>query len=97
LRRGTPGRGRFPVEYQDRPREEATHLRSGRHPAVPADRPVHLYLLIDRFTEPFSVTLLSQPREDGYAKADTFIVGEKLRLPAPFDLTIDTSTLPLPR
>jgi hypothetical protein len=26
----------------------------------------------------------------------TVTAGEKLRLPAPFDLTLDTSTLPLP-
>jgi hypothetical protein len=66
-------------------------------PRICARAGIPLYLLIDRFTEPFSVTLLSQPRDDGDAKADTVIVGEKLRLPAPFDVTIDTSTLPLPR
>jgi Uma2 family endonuclease len=66
-------------------------------PRVCARAGVPLYLLVDRFTEPFSVTVLSKPRADGYAKTDAMIVGEKLHIPGPFDFTLDTSTFPLPR
>jgi hypothetical protein len=38
----------------------------------------------------------TQPGKDGYAKVTTVTAGEKLQLPAPFDFTLDTSTLPLP-
>lgn len=57
---------------------------------------VPLYLLIDRFTDPLTVTVQSGPGEDGYARTDVAVHGEKLRIPAPFDLTLDTSSLPLP-
>jgi hypothetical protein len=42
------------------------------------------------------VSLHSKPAADGYAKVTTVTAGEKLRLPAPFDLALDTSSLPLP-
>jgi Uma2 family endonuclease len=58
---------------------------------------VPLYLLIDRFTEPLSVTLLSQPGPDGYITSTTVRQGNKLALPEPFGITLDTATLPLPQ
>jgi Uma2 family endonuclease len=58
---------------------------------------VPLYLLIDRFTEPISLTILSKPGADGYAKTDTVAFGEKLHLPSPFEFTLDTSGIPVPR
>jgi Uma2 family endonuclease len=58
---------------------------------------IPLYLLVDRFTNPLSVTLYSEPGNEGYATASTVSFGEKLRIPAPFDITLDTSALPLPR
>ncbi|HEY1821741.1 MAG TPA: Uma2 family endonuclease [Trebonia sp.] len=57
---------------------------------------IPLYLLVDRFTKPVTISLHSEPGANGYAKVNTVTVGEKLRLPAPFDLTLDTSSLPLP-
>jgi Uma2 family endonuclease len=57
---------------------------------------VPLYLLVDRFTKPVTVSLFSDPGEDGYTKLETVNVGGKLSVPAPFDVTLDTSTLPLP-
>jgi Uma2 family endonuclease len=57
---------------------------------------IPLYLLVDRFTKPMTLSLLSKPGPKGYAKVKTIDAGEKLRLPAPFDLILDTSSLPLP-
>lgn len=58
---------------------------------------VPLYLLIDRFTQPLTITIFSKPGEDGYTARDTAAFGEKLRLPAPFQFTLDTSDIPIPR
>ena len=58
---------------------------------------VPFYLLVDRFTDPLSVSLYSEPADKGYATITTVDVGEKLHLPDPFGITLDTSALPLPR
>lgn len=58
---------------------------------------IPFYLLIDRLAAPPAITLFSEPGKDGYAKADSVPFGGKLYLPEPFDLTLDTGTLPLPR
>jgi Uma2 family endonuclease len=58
---------------------------------------VPLYLLIDRFSTPMTVSLFSEPGEKGYARLETVNVGEKLRIPAPFDVMLDTASLPSPR
>jgi Uma2 family endonuclease len=57
---------------------------------------IPLYLLVDRFTKPVTISLHSEPGANGYAKVKTVTAGEKLRVPAPFGLTLDTSSLPLP-
>jgi Uma2 family endonuclease len=57
---------------------------------------VPLYLLADRFTKPITISLFSEPGESGYTKIETVNVGQKLSIPAPFDIALDTSTLPLP-
>jgi Uma2 family endonuclease len=57
---------------------------------------IPLYLLVDRFTRPVTISLHSEPGAHGYAKVTTVTAGEKLQVPAPFDLTLDTSSLPLP-
>lgn len=54
---------------------------------------VPLYLLVDPVESPTSVTLFSEPGEDGYRAATRVLTGEKLPLPAPFDLTLDTAML----
>jgi Uma2 family endonuclease len=55
---------------------------------------VPLYLLVDRFTNPMTVSLFSEPSARGYARVEPVSVGGKLRLPEPFDVTLDTASLP---
>jgi Uma2 family endonuclease len=57
---------------------------------------VPLYLLVDRFSAPMTVSLFSEPCDGGYARLETVNVGEKLRISAPFDVTLDTGSLPSP-
>jgi Uma2 family endonuclease len=57
---------------------------------------IPLYLLVDRFTKPVRISLHSRPGKDGSTDVTTVAAGEKLRLPAPFNLTLDTASLPLP-
>ena len=57
---------------------------------------IPLYLLVDRFTKPVTISLHREPGANGYARVKTVTAGEKIRLPAPFDLHLDTSSLPLP-
>lgn len=73
-------------------------LRADREvkPRVCAQAGIPLYLLVDRFTKPLTISLCSAPGSDGYGKVETVVTGEKLQVPAPFDLTLDTSSLPLP-
>jgi hypothetical protein len=50
-------------------------------------------------SEPVSVTLLSGPGAHGYGTTETIPAGPgggKLHIPAPFDITVDTSTTPTP-
>jgi Uma2 family endonuclease len=76
----------------------ASSVRTDREvkPRAYALAGIPLYLLVDRFTKPVTVWLHSEPGANGYAKVKTVIVGEKLRIPAPVDLTLDTSSLPVP-
>jgi len=58
---------------------------------------IPLYLLVDRFTQPMTVSLMSEPGEQGYRKVETVHAGPgggKLLVPEPFGITIDASTLP---
>jgi Uma2 family endonuclease len=58
---------------------------------------IPLYLLVDRFTQPMTITLMSEPGEQGYRRIETVHAGPDggtLVVPAPFDITIDASTLP---
>nr|WP_026118294.1 Uma2 family endonuclease [Nocardiopsis salina] len=62
-----------------------------------AHAPVPLYLLIDAWDETGpSVTLYEQPGNGRYNQATTVSFGEKLTLPEPFDVDLDTSRFPLP-
>jgi Uma2 family endonuclease len=54
---------------------------------------VPLYLLIDKLAAPPSVTLFTEPREDGYRGRETAGAGQPLRLPDPFSLSLDTARL----
>lgn len=56
---------------------------------------VPLYLLLDSWhTGRPTATLYGEPKNGMYRVLDTVKYGEELRLPAPFDLTIDTSEFP---
>lgn len=54
---------------------------------------VPLYLLVDPIEEPMSVTLFSDPSEDGYQTLDRVTASDKLWLPEPFALALDTGPL----
>jgi Uma2 family endonuclease len=76
----------------------ASSVRADREvkPRACALAGIPLYLLVDRFTKPVTVWLCSEPGVNGYARVQTVTAGEKLRVPAPVDLTLDTSSLPVP-
>jgi Uma2 family endonuclease len=58
---------------------------------------VPFYLLVDRFAKPVTVSLFSIPGPGGYTEVHAVPVGGKLSIPEPFDITLDTTTLPVPR
>jgi Uma2 family endonuclease len=69
-------------------------------PARCARAGIPLYLLVDRLSNPMSVTLLSEPGEDGYRKSTAVQAGPggtSLNIPAPVELTLEATTLPAPR
>jgi Uma2 family endonuclease len=58
---------------------------------------IPLYLLVDRFTQPETITLMSEPGDQGYRRVETVHAGPgggKLSIPHPIEITIDASTLP---
>ncbi|GAA3727680.1 Uma2 family endonuclease [Spinactinospora alkalitolerans] len=60
-----------------------------------AHGPVPLYLLIDAWDPNGpSVTLYENPRSGRYLHSHTVPFGEKITVPAPFDLELDTSEFP---
>ncbi|WP_191269114.1 Uma2 family endonuclease [Nocardiopsis terrae] len=62
-----------------------------------AHAPIPLYLLVDAWDENGpSVTLYEQPGNGRYNQATTADFGDKIRLPEPFGLEIDTSRFPGP-
>ena len=74
-------------------------LRADREvkPLSCAKAGIPFYLLVDRFAQPMSLTLMSQPSENGYVRAERVTAGPgggKLDIPAPFEITIDAATLP---
>lgn len=54
---------------------------------------IPLYLIIDPFAGPPTVTLLSEPGPDCYAHEQVAAAGQPLRLPPPFGLSLDTARL----
>jgi Uma2 family endonuclease len=60
---------------------------------------VSLYLCVDRFVTPVTVTVMSTPSPDGYQQVTTAAAGPgtgKLALPDPFGIVLDLATLPVP-
>lgn len=85
----TTGRPRLVAEITSQDTVELdrrTKRRGYAHAGVPQ------YLLVDRFEEGCpSVTLLSEPADGRYRRRHTVPFGEKIHLPEPFDLDLDTS------
>lgn len=80
---------------------EVTSPSNARHdrvskPAAYAAAGIPLYLLIDRWVAGGpTITLYGEPQGDVYRVLDVYKFGESVKLPAPFDLEIDTSAFPL--
>jgi Uma2 family endonuclease len=57
---------------------------------------VPLYLVIDIAADPETVTLYSSPRDGRYESSTTVRLGEKLPVPEPFSITLDTAAFQVP-
>ncbi len=65
-------------------------------PAAYATAGIPLYLLIDRWASNGpTATLYGEPKGDVYRPLSTAKFGEAIRLPAPFDVVIDTGESPV--
>ncbi|CAL9474976.1 Uma2 family endonuclease [Streptomyces sp. NPDC048306] len=79
---------------------EVTSKSNARHdriskPAAYATAGIPLYLLVDRWAPGGpTATLYGEPKGDVYRVLSAAKFGDPLTLPAPFDLTIDTSEFP---
>lgn len=75
-------------------RSNARHDRITR-PAACATAGIPLYLLVDRWAPGGpTATLYGEPKGDVYRVLSTAKFGDPLKLPAPFDLVLDTGELP---
>ncbi|MGW7382037.1 Uma2 family endonuclease [Streptomyces sp. NPDC054794] len=75
-------------------RSNARHDRVSK-PAAYAAAGIPLYLLVDRWApDGPTVTLYGEPKGDVYRPLSTAKFGEAIKIPAPFDLVIDTSEFP---
>ncbi|MFG2572719.1 Uma2 family endonuclease [Streptomyces sp. NPDC048481] len=75
-------------------RSDARHDRISK-PAAYASAGIPFYLLVDRWApEGASATLYGEPKGDVYRLLSTAKFGEALKLPAPFDVVIDTAEFP---
>lgn len=76
-------------------RSNARHDRISK-PAAYATAGIPLYLLVDRWApEGPTATLYGEPKGDVYRPLSTAKFGEAIKLPAPFDLSIDTGEFPV--
>ncbi|GAA4998396.1 MULTISPECIES: Uma2 family endonuclease [Streptomyces] len=79
---------------------EVTSKSNARHdriskPAAYATAGIPLYLLVDRWAPGGpTATLYGEPKGDVYRVLSAAKFGDPLKLPAPFDLTIDTGEFP---
>ncbi|MFD4503232.1 Uma2 family endonuclease [Streptomyces sp. NPDC058457] len=80
---------------------EVTSKSNARHdrvskPAAYATAGIPLYLLIDRWAPGGpTATLYGEPKGDVYQVLSSVKFGDPIKLPAPFDLTIDTGEFPV--
>jgi Uma2 family endonuclease len=59
---------------------------------------IPVYLCVDRFVSPATVTAFSEPGPDGYQRQETVQAGPgggKLTVPEPFDVVLDLASLPM--
>ncbi|MFD0139798.1 Uma2 family endonuclease [Streptomyces sp. NPDC127159] len=76
-------------------KSNARHDRVSKPPAY-ATAGIPLYLLIDRWASNGpTATLYGEPKGDVYRPLSTAKFGEAIRLPAPFDVVIDTGEFPV--
>ncbi|MGW1784324.1 Uma2 family endonuclease [Streptomyces sp. NPDC002143] len=79
---------------------EVTSKSNARHdriskPAAYATAGIPLYLLVDRWApEGPTATLYGEPKDDVYRPLSVAKFGEPIKIPAPFDVTIDTGEFP---
>lgn len=76
--------------------EGTSHVNRGEKAHEYARAGVPLYLIVDPTVEPNALVLMSEPvegRRVPYQQVQTVHRGGKLRLPAPFELEIDTEAL----
>ncbi|GIH69256.1 hypothetical protein Mth01_15090 [Sphaerimonospora thailandensis] len=71
----------------------ANSVREDREdkPGIYARGGVPLLLIVDPEAEPRTVSVHTDPSEDGYRTVTRVKMGEELRIPAPVDFTLDTS------
>lgn len=75
-------------------RSNARHDRISK-PAAYAAAGIPLYLLVDRWApDGPTATLYGEPKGDVYRPLSTVKFGEAIKIPSPFDVTIDTSAFP---
>ncbi|MER5600574.1 Uma2 family endonuclease [Streptomyces sp. NPDC002265] len=76
-------------------RSNARHDRISK-PAAYAAAGIPFYLLVDRWApDGPTVTLYGEPKGDVYRPLSTAKFGEAVKLPAPFDLELDTTEFPV--
>ena len=56
---------------------------------------IPLYLRIDAAATPPTLSLYTAPENDEYQGLTRIVAGDELRLPHPFGISLDTTTLPL--
>lgn len=57
-----------------------------------AQSEIPLYLVID--PRESMITIFTGPSSRGYRRSEVIVIGDKLDLPEPFNVTLDTSTMP---
>lgn len=67
----------------------------GRKRESCAKNGIPMYLIVDPYDA--TLTLCSEPAADGYRLVHAVDVGDKLGLPEPFGLTLDTAAMPIKR
>ncbi len=75
------------VSPSSRRQDHEVKLRAYAQGGIP------LYLLVDAFADPPTVTLYSHPGDDGYYHQQTASGGQPLRLPDPFAIKLDAARL----